>query len=57
MAKLKSLKPTPKDKSPIDAELEMKEGTKTRIAYVPRTILALGLATECAMRSPPGTIR
>ena len=39
MAKLKSLKPTPKDKSPIDAELKMREGTKTRTAYVPRTIL------------------
>ena len=57
MAKLKSLKPTPEDKSPIDAEFEMKEGTKARTAYVPRTILALGLAMECAMSSPPGTIR
>ena len=57
MAKLKSLKPIPEDKSPIDAEFEMKEGTKARTAYVPRTILALGLAMECAMRSPPGTIR
>ena len=57
MAKLKSLEPTPKEKSTIDAELKMKEGTKTRNAYVPRTILALGLTTECAMKSPPGTIR